>query len=148
MSRASRKKHQLHFGSCVNGLLHAPRQLGIAPFSHLYQQTLVSRLHSIGRVQNQMCSKIVQLLHQLTCQLIDAIWKVNQAWSINYPVGTEALCYNWVGNLAPGSWAGSLFLIVETNTAKLSDTLDFIGISILMPLSSSWLYYSNQNTIC
>lgn len=60
-------RRQLHFGSCVNGLLRATRQLGIALFSHMYQQTSVSRLHSMGLVQNQMHSKIVQLSRQLTC---------------------------------------------------------------------------------
>jgi len=39
-------------------------------------------------------------------------------------------------------------LTAETNTAKLSVSLHFIGISIHMPLSSSWLYYSDQNPIC
>lgn len=71
------------------------------------------------------------------CQLIDAVWKVKQACSIIYPGGREAQCYNLLGNFAPESWAGSLFLFVETNAEILSDTLDFIDINILMPQSFS-----------
>lgn len=76
----SRKKHQLCFGSCVNDLLHATRKLGIVPFSSLHKQAWVSRFLSVGLVQIQMCSTMVQLLCQLTCVgLLMLSEEVNQA---------------------------------------------------------------------
>lgn len=78
---------------CVMVLFHAVRQLRVAPFPRVYQQTLVSKLYTTGLVQNWMRSKFIQVLHHLTCVSLWVLFEnINQTCSVCYPVAAEAPC--------------------------------------------------------
>lgn len=111
--------------------------------SRVYRQTLVSRLHAIGLVQNQMCSKVIQLLSHLTCvSLWMLLENINQTHSINYPAGAEAPCYRLHGSRK----LSKVPLFGYGN--RCWRLQHFIGISIVVPLSSSWFRCSNHHTTC